>query len=96
MTTGPVFRGYEYYSGMQRALDKKSPRKSISSTRAHELAVEHGLAWGCLVTQGGQTFRFNEVGGYLNDGKFWVWAYRLKKNGKPYMEPTRLDRWEKV
>ena len=81
------------FEGKRRRAAEK-PRELSAAIQA-KLCEAWGLKPGCVLVAHGQRYVFGRVGGRLADGKPWVWAWRLKKNGKTYAEPTRLDRWEK-
>lgn len=70
-------------------------REGLSAAKAAEIAELWGLKPGVVVTALGVRYVFSAVGGVAKVGRPWIWAYRLKKNGKTYSEATRLERWEK-
>lgn len=87
-------KGVPYFRGVSlRRRGKK--REGLGVACRERLAVEYGLVVGCVLRAYGGRYVFSGVGGLGDDGAPWVWAYKLKKNGKTYSEPTRLDRWEK-
>ena len=87
-------RNYKF-ERMRRKSRENGKARGLSDEKRVELAEAWGLVPGARLEAHGAVFVFSRVGGWGGDGRPWVWAYRLKKNGTTYSEPTKLDRWEK-
>lgn len=60
------------------------------------LGAKWGLSYGCvLVDREGVRFCFRRIGGVVKGRERpWVWAWRIRKNGKLYRDLSRVDFWK--